>query len=142
MDPSANADDPSPRDRSVRAIRVVAALIEEDGRVLLGRRRAADGEVAECWEFPGGKVEPGESDESALVRELAEGLLIDVDVGARLASTRHAYADKVVELLLYRCAMRGGRPAATVHDEVRWFRRDEISTLRLAPADVPLLGTW
>jgi 8-oxo-dGTP diphosphatase len=115
---------------------VVAALIEADGRFLLSQRRA-DQSLPLCWEFPGGKVEPGEAPEAALVRELREELGCGACVGPIAEVIFHAYDDFDLVMLVYRCAIVEGRPSAVQVADVRWFLPAEIPKLRLPPADVP-----
>ena len=91
------------------------------------------------WELPGGKVEPGESPEACLERELAEELGIETRVGALVASHRHAYADRTIELSAYEVELIAGEPRPREHSELRWVAPDELACYELVPADVPLL---
>ncbi|MHB1843238.1 MAG: (deoxy)nucleoside triphosphate pyrophosphohydrolase [Deltaproteobacteria bacterium] len=121
----------------MRSKRVVAAIVEDHGRILVQRRRA-DGERAGLWEFPGGKREPGESDEVALARECQEELGIRVAVGPLVWETEHAYPDLCVSLGLFRCQLVDGAPGAAQAKEgqlVAWLRRDELSTVAFCEAD-------
>lgn len=120
------------------AIEVVAiALIAEGGQVLM-QRRAQDRAHAGLWEFPGGKVEPGESDNAALLREVREEL--DLDLSASnlhyLAEARDAGA--AVAIRLYTCRTWLGDPACLDADELGWFDPAELLTLPMPPLDVPL----
>lgn len=115
---------------------VVAALVEEGGKILLSRRRP-DQSLPLCWEFPGGKVEPGEAPEAALVRELREELGCGALVGSIAEIVFHAYDDFDLYMLVYRCTIVQGRPSAVDVAEVGWFAPAEIPTLTLPPADVP-----
>jgi len=124
----------------VRRVRVVAALIERDGRVLITRRHER-GERAGLWEFPGGKVEPGENDRGALVRELIEELGVLVRVGALFDGVEHAYPDVHVDLILYRAELEpGDEPRPLQAAEMRWAAPDELRALPFCEADVPLLA--
>jgi 8-oxo-dGTP diphosphatase len=116
---------------------VVAALIERDGRVLMSRRRP-DQSLPNCWEFPGGKVEPGESPEAALAREIQEELGCTVDVGAIYDVVFHAYEAFDLYMLVYRCTITAGTPAPRQVAAVDWIDREEIPRLELPPADYPL----
>jgi len=89
--------------------------------------------------LPGGKVESGESDREALVREIFEELGMNIEVGARLAESEHRYAHGVIRLVAYRCRLISGEPHPTDHDRVVWIDVDEAASLPWAPADVPLL---
>lgn len=88
------------------------------------------------WEFPGGKVEPGESATAALVRELREELGIVVQVGARLGVSR----TEGLELELFACWIESGLPEAREHAELRWLSGEALAALDWAPADIPLLA--
>ena len=120
---------------------VAAALIGVDGRILL-QRRAAGRAMAGLWEFPGGKVEAGESPEAALVRELAEELGIEVAEDALLPGP-FASADnggRHMLLLLYLCSDWRGTPQALDADALRWTAVSEMPDLPMPPADVPLVA--
>jgi 8-oxo-dGTP diphosphatase len=120
---------------------VAAALIDGEGRILL-QRRAAGRAMAGLWEFPGGKVEPGEQPEAALVRELAEELGIRVDEAALLPGP-FASADnggRRMLLLLYLCHSWHGRPKALDAEALCWASFDEMRTLAMPPADIPLVA--
>ncbi len=126
-------------------IEVVAGLIlRGDGRVLIARRHP-DGAEGGWWEFPGGKIEPGESPQQALARELGEELSLRLEVGAYLASSEHRYplaggGEKAVRLHGYLCPWQGQPLRLTgSHDRVKWLAPRAIRTLPLAPADHPLL---
>lgn len=120
-------------------IRVVAAAIIEDRRVLVARR-APDMARPGLWELPGGKVEAGETDADALVRELEEELGITIEVGAPLGEAAHAYPDVTITLAGYACRLVRGQPVAREHDQLRWVRASELQELTWAPADLPLLA--
>ena len=119
-------------------VEVVAAVIEHDDRFLLTRRQAGV-HLAGMWEFPGGKIDPGETDRGALARELREELDVDVEVGDRMFQTRHAYADRTVELSFYRCSLRSA-PQPQLGQEMRWVRRSELALLGFPPADTEFIA--
>jgi len=119
---------------------VAAALADRDGRVLL-QRRAPGKAMAGLWEFPGGKVEPGETPEAALVRELDEELGIAVDPAA-LAPAAFASAPlggRHMILLLYLCRSWRGTPRALDADALAWLRPEEMDAGMMPPADAPLI---
>ena len=120
---------------------VAVALVDADGRVLVQRR--PDGKaMAGLWEFPGGKMEPGETPEAALIRELAEELGIDV-AAACLAPATFASAplgEHQLLLLLYVCRKWRGSPRALEGGVLRWARVVELHALPMPPADRPLIA--
>lgn len=121
---------------------VAAALVDVDGRVLV-QQRAADRHMAGLWEFPGGKIEPGEYMEDALVRELAEELGISTET-ACLAPAGFGTARKddggELLLLLYICRKWRGIPQALDAAALRWVRPRDLHDLPMPPADIPLIG--
>lgn len=122
-----------------RRVLVVAALIERSGEVLVARRKE-QGERAGLWEFPGGKVEPGEGERAALARELREELGVRVQVGELYARLEHIYPDLQVELALYRARLHELEdPRPLTAQELRWVPRRELPGLPFCEADVPLL---
>jgi 8-oxo-dGTP diphosphatase len=119
-----------------RRLHVVAALLERRGRVLLAQRRA-DQSLPLTWEFPGGKVEPGEPPEAALAREILEELGCEVRVGEVVETVRHAYPDFDLEMPIYRTAIVAGEPRAVTVAAVAWVPRREMPGLPMPPADRP-----
>ena len=118
-------------------ITVVAAVIEEGGRFLVTRRQKGV-HLAGLWEFPGGKIDEGETHAAALVREIREELDADVDVGDLVFEVTHPYEDRTVTLYFYRCALRG-TPRPLLGQEMRWVPRAELATLGFPPADEELI---
>lgn len=118
-----------------------AALVDVDGRVLV-QRRPAGKPMAGLWEFPGGKVEPGEAPEAALIRELAEELGIDVEQAclAPAAFASEPLGDRHLLLLLYVCRKWRGTPEARHADALQWVRPVRLHGLEMPPADKPLIG--
>ena len=119
-------------------IRVVAALIRQGGRVLLTQRKPGR-HLGLSWEFPGGKVELGETDEQALQRELREELGVAVVVGTRCFETRHTYGSREMHLLVYRCRLTEGEPRALDVNAVEWVDEVRIQERSFLPADLPLV---
>jgi 8-oxo-dGTP diphosphatase len=121
-----------------RTVRVVAALIEQGGRFLIqqrlpGKRRAL------LWEFPGGKVEPGEADAQALEREGREELGVELEVGPERHQTGHAYSDLTVHLVVYSARIRSGTPVPLGAQALRWATPAEMRALPFCEADLPFL---
>ena len=117
-----------------RKIRVVGAMIEKDGRYLI-TQRPPKSSLPLLWEFPGGRVEPGETDEEALARELREEMAIEVEVGERVIHVEHAYEGYDVDFCVYRCRLRSASiQHLRVHDH-RWVRPDELDAYEFPPAD-------
>jgi 8-oxo-dGTP diphosphatase len=117
------------------------ALIDADGRVLLAQRPPGKS-MAGLWEFPGGKLEAGESAESALVRELAEELSIETidSCLAPLTFASHAYENFHLMMLVYACRSWRGQVAAREGQQLAWVRPVEMYQYPMPPADVPLIG--
>lgn len=117
---------------------VVAALIW-DGDRFLACQRPAHKARGLLWEFVGGKVEPGESRQEALVRECREELGVTVEVGELFWETTHQYPDLTVHLSLFRARITEGTPQLLEHHALRWITTDEIDALDFCPADEPIL---
>ena len=124
-----------------RAVRVVAALIPQPGQGsrYLVQQRLPGGSRALLWEFPGGKVEPGESEPQALARECREELGVELQVGRRLWAGRHEYVDVTVELVLYAAQLVSGQPQALGAHALAWLTPGEMKALPFCEADLPLL---
>jgi 8-oxo-dGTP diphosphatase len=120
---------------------VAAALIASDGRVLL-QQRPPNRSMSGLWEFPGGKMEPSETPEQALVRELEEELGIAVDLAALApaAFASEALGDRHLLLLLFVTRVWTGEPQPLDASALRWVTCDEMLGLPMPPADVPLVG--
>jgi mutator protein MutT len=119
-------------------ILVTAAIIRRDGRILLTRRKP-DAHLANLWEFPGGKVEPGESLITALEREIREELGITIDVGDEYYTTTHHYATKSVELHFFNCSIVDGQPRAIEVAEFCWVKSADLLTYEFPEADLELV---
>ena len=117
------------------------ALVDADGRVLLAQRPSGKS-MAGLWEFPGGKVDTGETPEAALIRELAEELGIDVTVNclAPFTFASHTYPDFHLLMPLYVCRKWSGIPAAREGQRLAWVRSARLADYSMPPADVPLVA--
>jgi 8-oxo-dGTP diphosphatase len=122
----------------VYVVRVVGAAIVRHGRCLVAQRGAQMSSAGK-WEFPGGKVEPGERPEDALAREIAEELGIVILVGPWIGRGEARARRSVIVLDVYAAELTGGEPHPTEHAELRWLKADELSSLDWAEADVPIL---
>ncbi|MFC5586175.1 8-oxo-dGTP diphosphatase MutT [Nitratireductor kimnyeongensis] len=128
-------------DLSKRILLVAAcALVDPDGRVLLAKRPEGKA-LAGLWEFPGGKVEVGETPENTLVRELQEELAIDTKVAclAPLTFASHTYEDFHLLMPLYVCRRFWGTPQAQEGQELKWVRPRDMRNYPMPPADAPLI---
>ena len=121
---------------------VACALVDADQRVLLAQR-PADKSMAGLWEFPGGKVEPGETPEIALIRELSEELGIEVPIAclAPLTFSSHGYDEFHLLMPLFICRKWTGIVQAREGQVLRWVRPAEMKDFAMPPADVPLVAT-
>jgi 8-oxo-dGTP diphosphatase len=127
--------------RSVKRIHVVAALIPDpkDASRYLVQQRLPDTSRANLWEFPGGKVEPGETEAAALERECREELAVDIEVGRTLWQTVHTYPDLVVDLVLLAAQIVRGAPQPLGAQAIRFCTPAEMLELPFCEADLPLL---
>ncbi|WP_341952937.1 (deoxy)nucleoside triphosphate pyrophosphohydrolase [Salinibacterium sp. TMP30] len=119
-----------------KQINVVGAVIVRDGLILCAQR-GPGGALPGMWEFPGGKIETGETPRDALAREIAEELECEVAVGELITTTTHEYDFGFVVLTTFYCELLSGTPVLTEHTDVRWLAPTELSSLEWAPADVP-----
>jgi len=123
-----------------RNIRVVAAVIERDGRYLVTQRRPS-AVLPLLWEFPGGRVEADETDAEALRREVRHRLAADIEPGALISSVRHAYEHYTVELQLYECRLLTAEPRANAVHAFRWVSSSEFDQYPFTPADEASMST-
>jgi 8-oxo-dGTP diphosphatase len=125
----------------MKTIHVVAALIPHptEPSTFLVQQRPANKSRANLWEFPGGKVEPGESNEAALARECREELEVEVTVGARRWGTVHTYADLTVHLELYAATIVRGAPKPVDAQALKFASIAEMQRLPFCEADLPLI---
>jgi 8-oxo-dGTP diphosphatase len=121
-----------------KVVEVVAAVIERAGRILIARRPAAL-HLGGLWEFPGGKRQPGETPEAALVREIREELDAAVTVGELLDDVEWTYPEKTVRLLFFRCAL-ADEPRAAEGQEIAWVAPADLDRYEFPPADGGLVA--
>lgn len=136
-----SAPDNAPAAVPLRLLLVVAvALVDVDGRVLVSERPVGK-QLAGLWEFPGGKVEPGERPEQTLIRELAEelGIRVEEPCLAPLTFASHAYPDFHLLMPLYVCRRWTGTPRPMEGQALRWVRPKALRDLAMPPADAPLI---
>lgn len=119
-------------------IKVVAALIENDNKVLLARRSTGDINVLGKWEFPGGKVEKDENELDAIEREIKEEFELIIKAKKFITNNVCEYPTKVVDLRLYKCDYVSGKFKLHDHSEYKWVNKEELLKYDLAPADIPL----
>ena len=117
---------------------VVAALIEKDGKYLIARRSTGSEDVLGKWEFPGGKVEPNETEEQAIEREIKEEFEMNIKTIKFLTSNICQYPSKTVNLKLYECKYISGEFHLHDHSEYAFVDKNEIINYDLCPADIPL----
>ncbi len=117
-----------------KVIRVVAAVVQRNERYLITQRRKT-AVLPLLWEFPGGKVEEGESDEGALAREMTERLGVDVEVGQLISFVSHPYENYSVDLHLYECKLRSETLEARAVADFRWVTSGEFDQYPFTPAD-------
>ncbi|MVZ80417.1 pyrimidine (deoxy)nucleoside triphosphate diphosphatase, partial [Escherichia coli] len=122
-----------------KTLDVVAAIIEQDGKILLAQR-PSHADQPGLWEFAGGKVEAGESQPQALIRELQEELGITAQVERYIASHQREVSGRLIHLHAWWVARFSGLPSAHYHRQLRWCTPQEALNFDLAPADIPLLN--
>ena len=123
----------------MKEVEVVAALIRENGRFMICRRPKSKARGG-LWEFPGGKIEKGETPEQALRRECREELDVGLSVGKEYMRVRHEYPDLTVDLTLFECTVASGTPKLLEHDEISWIVPEEIDRYEFCPADEVILN--
>ena len=121
-----------------QTVEVVAALIWDNERFMICQRPANKARAL-LWEFVGGKVEPGESKEQALIRECREELAVTVSVGDVFMDVVHAYLDITVHLTLFNAQITEGTPEKLEHNDIRWITTKEICEYDFCPADTEIL---
>lgn len=121
----------------MKTINVVAAVIFKDGKVFATQR--GYGEFKDGWEFPGGKVEPGESPEDALRREIREELEVEVNVGDLIDTIEYDYPAFHLSMKCFACTIAGGSPRLLEHEAAKWLKSMQLGSVDWLPADVTLI---
>jgi len=119
-------------------VRVTAAILVKDGKLLIGKRKPTV-KLANKWELPGGKIEKKETPEDCLVRELREEFDIEVIVGEYLGSNIHHYDFGTIELMCYRTFLKSGDLKLIDHTRIEWITPNQLSGFDFAPADIPIV---
>lgn len=121
----------------MKSVDVVAAIIVREGKVLATQR--GYGDLAGGWEFPGGKIEPGESPEEAVAREIREELDVDVGVGRLLAAVDHDYEKFHLHMRCFLARIERGEPRLVEHRAARWLGAADIASVAWLPADIQVV---
>ena len=122
----------------MKTINVVAAVIFKDGRVFATQR--GYGEFKDGWEFPGGKIEPGESPEDALRREIREELEVEVNVGELIDTIEYDYPAFHLSMKCYVCTIADGNPHLLEHEAAKWLSSTQLNSVDWLPADITLIS--
>jgi 8-oxo-dGTP diphosphatase len=120
-----------------KIIKVVAAIIENDHYEILCALRSPQMSIPNMWEFPGGKVEPDEDIFTALKREIGEELQCQIETKVLHNDIVHEYETFIINLISIKCKVIGGTPTPTEHSKLIWLKRENLSSLVWAPADIP-----
>lgn len=118
---------------------MVGAIIENEKKEIFCALRGPEMTLPNYWEFPGGKIEQGESKEEALKREIKEELGCMIEVYDHVEDTTHEYEKVIVRLETFMAKIVSGTPIATEHAQIKWIPRTELSSLNWAPADIPAI---
>lgn len=120
-------------------INVVCGIIKKSNKVLIGRRGSGES-MPGFWEFPGGKIEKGETNKASLKRELMEELEIDAEVGSLISKYRYDYPDKSINLFFYNISNYSGKINIKVHDKIIWEKLENLKNYKFLPGDIPLIN--
>lgn len=122
-----------------KTVHVVGAIIENENREILCALRGPEMTLPNYWEFPGGKIEQGESKEEALKREIQEELGCTIKVFKQVEDTTYEYEKVIVRLETFMAKIVSGVPKVSEHAEIRWVKRQELESFNWAPADIPAI---
>lgn len=118
----------------MKTIEVVAAIIKNNNKIFVTRR--GYGEFKDMWEFPGGKMEPLETQEEALIREIKEELELDIEVSKYLTTVDYDYSNFHLTMHCFICTICGGELQLNVHNDAKWITLEELDNLNWIPADI------
>ncbi|MED3954710.1 (deoxy)nucleoside triphosphate pyrophosphohydrolase [Priestia aryabhattai] len=118
--------------------KVTAAIIKDKNRLLIAKRHSKD-PLGGKWEFPGGKIEPGETPQDCLIREIKEELGVEVKIGPFYDDNVYNSQDHDIHLLFYWAEVIKGEVIRVVHDDLKWITIDELASFDFAPADIPVV---
>lgn len=118
----------------MKEIKVVAAIIQKENKILATKR--GYGEFINMWEFPGGKIEPGETKEQALVREIKEELNIEISVDKFALDIEYQYPNFYLFMSCFMCSIKEGSIELLEHNDGKWITKEELNTLNWLPADI------
>ena len=121
----------------MKVVKVVAAIIVREGRIFATQR--GYGEFKDGWEFPGGKIEEGETPQQALVREIQEELDTEVEVGDLLGTVEYDYPTFHLSMQCFMCTIKSGSLNLKEHEAARWLSKDELDSVDWLPADIEVL---
>ncbi len=123
----------------MKTVRVTAAVIIRDGRIFATQR--GYGDYKDWWEFPGGKIEPGESPEQALKREILEELATEIAVGRKIMTVEYDYPTFHLSMDCFVCTLIRGEPELLEHEAAKWLSRSELDSVPWLPADREVVDT-
>ena len=118
----------------MKEIKVVAAIIQKENKILATKR--GYGEFINMWEFPGGKIEPGETKEEALIREIKEELNIEINVDKFAIDIEYQYPNFYLFMSCFMCSIKEGSIELLEHNAGKWITKEELNTLNWLPADI------
>lgn len=118
----------------MKEIKVVAAIIQKENKILATKR--GYGEFINMWEFPGGKIEPGETKEEALIREIKEELNIEINVDKFAIDIEYQYPNFYLFMFCFMCSIKEGSIELLEHNDGKWITKEELNTLNWLPADI------